>query len=102
MSVNPWRDLRVTPPVAGSLALFVGISILVVRGVTASWDRAVVLAAGDARTPVLVDLMLGVTLLNEGVIPVIAALGFCLLLYKALRERLANAEDDHYDQTVDR
>ncbi|MCB0215910.1 MAG: hypothetical protein H6648_07520 [Caldilineae bacterium] len=39
---------------------------------------------------------------QEGLLVFLTALGFCLLLYKALRERLANAEDDHYDQTVDR
>lgn len=39
---------------------------------------------------------------QEGVLVFITALGFCLLLYKAIRDRLANAEDDHYDQTVER
>lgn len=73
---------RFTPSVFGCLALFVGISILVVSGASMPWDAAVLIAAGQARTPGLIDLMLGITMLNEGAIPVVAALGMCILLYR--------------------
>jgi undecaprenyl-diphosphatase len=73
---------RPSPRVFGCLALFTGLSFLVVRGVTLPWDRAVVLEAGRVRSPLLVDLMLGVTMLNEGAVPVVAALGMCVLLWR--------------------
>lgn len=73
--MKSWRVLT-------CLALFVLISILMVSGATTAWDTRTLEAVGAARTPTLTDLMLGITMLNEGVIPVIAALGMCLLLYR--------------------
>lgn len=76
-----WPRPVVTPPVLGCLALFVGIAILVVTGPLASYDIAGVVAASHWRTPTTINLMLGVTLINTGAIPVVFALGCCALLW---------------------
>lgn len=73
---------HLTPRVFGCLALFVGISILVVSGASLPWDTSVLLAVGAARNPGLIDLMIGITMLNEGAVPVVAGLGMCALLYR--------------------
>lgn len=73
---------RLSPRVFGCLALFVGISILVVTGASMPWDTSVLVAVGQMRTPGLIDLMLGITMLNEGAVPVVAAVGMCMLLYR--------------------
>lgn len=80
---------RLTPRIFGCLALFAGTSVLMTTGATQAADVAVLSAVGAARTPGLIDLMLGVTLLNEGAVPVVAALGFALLLFRVAGQRLA-------------
>lgn len=73
---------RFSPRVFGCLALFIGISMLVVSGASMPWDTGVLDSVGQARTPGLINLMLGITMLNEGAVPVVAAAGMCILLYR--------------------
>ena len=37
-----------------------------------------------------------------GALIALTVFGFGLLLFKAIRDRLVNAEDDHYDRSVER
>ena len=38
----------------------------------------------------------------EGILTFLTALGLSMLLFKAIRDRLGNSEDDHYNRTVER
>jgi undecaprenyl-diphosphatase len=80
---------HLTPRIFGCLSLFAGTSVLMTTGATQTADVAVLTAVGAARTPGLVDAMLGVSLLNEGAVPVVAALGFALLLFRVAGRWLA-------------
>ncbi len=60
-----------------------------VTGATQPLDNALLSAAGAARTPTLIDFMLATTMLNEGAVPVVAALGFALLLWRLAERRVA-------------
>jgi undecaprenyl-diphosphatase len=82
---------RLTPPVFACLAVFVGISMLVVSGVTLPWDDAVLQWVGTMRSPGLTDGMLVATFLGNGLVEVPIALGVVALLWVRAGRRSALA-----------
>lgn len=82
---------RLSPAIFGCLSLFVGLSLLMVSGITLPWDRAVLQWFGAHRTPPMIDAMLLASYLADGVPIALAGFGTCALLWASGRGRAAVA-----------
>ena len=58
------------PLVVAGLAVFVGLSIMVVADITLPWDEAILRWAGRERSAGLTEFMLAVTFLGDGALEV--------------------------------
>jgi undecaprenyl-diphosphatase len=77
--------------VVAGLALFAGISVLMVFGVTVSCDVAVLEWVGGVRSGGLTDLMLVITMMGDGLVEVPFALLVAVLLWRVAGRRSAAA-----------
>lgn len=84
------RSLLAPRPFA-ALSLFVGLSLLVVAGVTHALDEAVLRWIGEVRTPLLTEVMVHLTFLGDGAFEVPVALGMAGLLWARGRGRWGGA-----------
>ena len=71
------------------MATFVVISTLVVSGLTGSWDDAILEWIGTVRGGIVLDLMIGATVLGDGEVEIPFALATGLLLWRLGRPRCA-------------
>lgn len=81
----------ITPPIFGALALFAGLSVLMLGGVTLPFDEAVLRWAGEVRSPALLDAMLLASFVADGTTIAILGLGICALLWRLSGRRAALA-----------
>lgn len=79
------------PLLFAGLALFVGISALVVSGVVLPWDIAALEWMGTQRTAIRTEAMLAVTFLGDGALEVPLALVAVGLLWRIASRRAAAA-----------
>ncbi len=68
-----------------------------------SFEKIGYLCLGLVAVCYLVAMFIGmVAVFPFGLIGLVAIVGIGVLLVKVIRERLNNAEDDHYSKTVDK
>jgi undecaprenyl-diphosphatase len=80
-----------SPPVVAGLALFAGISLLMVTGVTQEWDNQVLLWIGVQRSEGLTTFMQLATFLGDGALEIPFALAMCGVLWWIAGRRSATA-----------
>lgn len=82
---------RLSAPVFGAVALFAGLSVMMMSGVVLSWDEAILRWVGGIRDTQVVDAALMASFLADGAPIVIIGLGVCALLWQRAGKRIAMA-----------
>ncbi len=80
---------RISRPCAGMMVAFVAISVLMVLGITGTWDDAILEWIGTVRGGITLDLMIAATVLGDGEVEIPFALATGLLLWRLGRPRCA-------------
>lgn len=89
--VGSWIARHLTPRIFACLAVFAGLSVMMLTGTTLPWDDAVLRWIGAHRTPGLVDAALVASFIADGTTIAILGLGTCVLLWRLSTRRAAFA-----------